>query len=131
MVNGASMRRELNQMVLLHALIFSLKAAQRAGHQPRWAKPTKNAVLLTPGAGAIRARLRLVLSWDTDIPTSIFMSLRLTVNMPGTVTSAEKQWRTGYGCHDRVRTRVFAMPAPVHGRYQVYINYFGGAVKRN
>lgn len=27
---------------------------------------------------------------------------------------------TGYG------PEIFAMPAPVHGRYQVYINYYGG-----
>ncbi len=27
---------------------------------------------------------------------------------------------TGY------ETEIFAMPAPVHGRYQVYINYYGG-----
>lgn len=81
----------------------------------------------TPGAGAIRARLRLVLSWDTDNT-----DLDLHVVTP----DGEHAWygntvlknsgaldmdvTTGYG------PEIFAMPAPVHGRYQVYINYFGG-----
>lgn len=61
------------------------------------------------------------------IPTSIFMSLRLTVNMPGYGNTVLKNSgaldmdvTTGYG------PEIFAMPAPVHGRYQVYINYYGG-----
>lgn len=60
------------------------------------------------------------------IPTSIFMSLRLTVNMQygNTVLknsgALDMDVTTGYG------PEIFAMPAPVHGRYQVYINYFGG-----
>ena len=81
----------------------------------------------TPGAGAIRARLRLVLSWDTDNT-----DLDLHVVTP----DGEHAWygntvlknsgaldmdvTTGYG------PEIFAMPAPVHGRYQVYINYYGG-----
>lgn len=60
------------------------------------------------------------------IPTSIFMSLRLTVNMRygNTVLknsgALDMDVTTGYG------PEIFAMPAPVHGRYQVYINYYGG-----
>lgn len=54
------------------------------------------------------------------------MSLRLTVNMRygNTVLknsgALDMDVTTGYG------PEIFAMPAPVHGRYQVYINYFGG-----
>ena len=81
----------------------------------------------TPGTGTIRARLRLVLSWDTDNT-----DLDLHVVTP----DGEHAWygntvlknsgaldmdvTTGYG------PEIFAMPAPVHGRYQVYINYYGG-----
>ncbi|MDU1271590.1 MAG: DUF2135 domain-containing protein [Escherichia coli] len=77
--------------------------------------------------GTIRARLRLVLSWDTDNT-----DLDLHVVTP----DGEHAWygntvlknsgaldmdvTTGYG------PEIFAMPAPVHGRYQVYINYYGG-----
>ena len=74
-----------------------------------------------------RQRLRLVLSWDTDNT-----DLDLHVVTP----DGEHAWygntvlknsgaldmdvTTGYG------PEIFAMPAPVHGRYQVYINYYGG-----
>lgn len=77
--------------------------------------------------GTIRARLRLVLSWDTDNT-----DLDLHVVTP----DGEHAWygntvlknsgaldmdvTTGYG------PEIFAMPAPIHGRYQVYINYYGG-----
>lgn len=83
----------------------------------------------TPGAGVIRARLRLVLSWDTDnTDLDLHVVTPGMANTPGTVTpGAEKQWCTGYGCHDGVRPRDFRhAKAPIHGRYQVYINYYGG-----
>ena len=98
------------------------------GHQPGWAKLTKMQFYSTPGTGTIRARLRLVLSWDTDNT-----DLDLHVVTP----DGEHAWygntvlknsgaldmdvTTGY------RNRIFAMPAPVHGRYQVYITMVGAA----
>lgn len=81
----------------------------------------------TPGTGAIRARLRLVLSWDTD---------NTDLDMHVVTPDGEHAWygnpalnnggaldidvTTGYG------PEIFAMPAPVKGRYLVYINYYGG-----
>lgn len=80
-----------------------------------------------PGAGAIRARLRLVLSWDTD---------NTDLDMHVITPDGEHAWygqpaldnggaldidvTTGYG------PEIFAMPAPLKGRYLVYVNYFGG-----
>lgn len=61
------------------------------------------------------------------IPISISMLSRPMANTPGTVNTVLKNSgaldmdvTTGYG------PEIFAMPAPVHGRYQVYINYYGG-----
>ncbi|POP45052.1 hypothetical protein CHU32_14165 [Superficieibacter electus] len=81
----------------------------------------------TPGTGAIRARLRLVLSWDTD---------NTDLDMHVITPDGEHAWygnqalnnggaldidvTTGYG------PEIFAMPAPLKGRYLVYVNYFGG-----
>ena len=77
--------------------------------------------------GAISRTFTAGLSWDTDNT-----DLDLHVVTP----DGEHAWygntvlknsgaldmdvTTGYG------PEIFAMPAPVHGRYQVYINYYGG-----
>ncbi|STI47573.1 DUF2135 family protein, function uncharacterised [Escherichia coli] len=127
-VNGASMPQRIESDVHLHALIFSLKAATACRSSALMGKADKKMQFYsTPGAGVIRARLRLVLSWDTDNT-----DLDLHVVTP----DGEHAWygntvlknsgaldmdvTTGYG------PEIFAMPAPIHGRYQVYINYYGG-----
>lgn len=81
----------------------------------------------TKGRGGISARLRVVLSWDTDNT-----DLDLHVVTP----DGQHAWygntllenggaldidvTTGYG------PEMFATPTPLQGRYLVYINYYGG-----
>lgn len=75
----------------------------------------------------IRARLRLVLSWDTDntdldlhVVTPDGEHARYGNTVLNNSGALDMDVTTGYG------PEIFAMPAPVHGRYQVYINYYGG-----
>ncbi len=115
-------------MVHLHALIFSLKAATACRSSARMGKANKkNAVLLNAGYRNDSCTFTAGCSWDTDNT-----NLDLHVVTP----DGEHAWygntvlknsgaldmdvTTGYG------PEIFAMPAPVHGRYQVYINYYGG-----
>lgn len=126
-VNGASMPQRIeSDGSFARPYIFTEGSNSVQVISPDGQSRQKMQFYSTPGAGAIRARLRLVLSGIRTIPTSIFMSLRLTVNMRygNTVLknsgALDMDVTTGYG------PEIFAMPAPVHGRYQVYINYFGG-----
>lgn len=77
--------------------------------------------------GATRARLRVILAWDTD-----HTDLDLHVIAP----DGQHAWygqrmlenggaidvdvTTGYG------PEIFATPAPLHGPYLVFVNYYGG-----
>lgn len=107
-----------------------VKVMGREFHDPLHSSPIVSApakLSVLDATGTIRARLRLVLSWDTDNT-----DLDLHVVTP----DGEHAWygntvlknsgaldmdvTTGYG------PEIFAMPAPIHGRYQVYINYYGG-----
>ncbi|CAK9886762.1 MAG: hypothetical protein XXXJIFNMEKO3_03208 [Candidatus Erwinia impunctatus] len=82
----------------------------------------------TNGQGGIPARLRVVLSWDSDNT-----DLDLHVVTP----DGQHAWygnralqnggaldvdvTTGYG------PEIFSTPTPLKGRYLVYVNYFGGS----
>ena len=127
-VNGASMPQRIeSDGSFARPYIFTEGSNSVQVISPDGQSRQKMQFYSTPGAGAIRARLRLVLSWDTDNT-----DLDLHVVTP----DGEHAWygntvlknsgaldmdvTTGYG------PEIFAMPAPVHGRYQVYINYFGG-----
>ena len=95
-VNGASMPQRIeSDGSFARPYIFTEGSNSVQVISPDGQSRQKMQFYSTPGTGTIRARLRLVLSWDTD--------------------NTE-----GYG------PEIFAMPAPIHGRYQVYINYYGG-----
>ncbi|BBU82452.1 hypothetical protein EIMP300_38520 [Escherichia coli] len=89
-VNGASMPQRIESdgsFDLLHALIFSLKAATACRSSAQMGKADKKCSFTQR---RVLGRFARVYGWFSPgirtIPTSIFMSLRLTVNMPGTVT---------------------------------------------
>ncbi|KXL86033.1 hypothetical protein AUS15_27495, partial [Escherichia coli] len=127
-VNGASMPQRIeSDGSFARPYIFTEGSNSVQVISPDGQSRQKMQFYSTPGTGTIRARLRLVLSWDTDNT-----DLDLHVVTP----DGEHAWygntvlknsgaldmdvTTGYG------PEIFAMPAPVHGRYQVYINYYGG-----
>lgn len=87
---------------------------------------TRRVQFYQTAAGQAQARLRVVLSWDTD-----GTDLDLHLITP----DGEHAWygnrvvkggaidvdvTTGYG------PEIFASPAPLKGPYQIYVNYFGG-----
>ena len=127
-VNGASMPQRIeSDGSFARPYIFTEGSNSVQVISPDGQSRQKMQFYSTPGTGTIRARLRLVLSWDTDNT-----DLDLHVVTP----DGEHAWygntvlknsgaldmdvTTGYG------PEIFAMPAPIHGRYQVYINYYGG-----
>lgn len=79
------------------------------------------------GSGAVPARLRIVLSWDTDNT-----DLDLHVVTP----DGQHAWYGGRQLHNGgaldmdVTTgygpEIFSSPAPESGQYLVYVNYYGG-----
>ncbi len=128
-VNGASMPQRVESdgsfiFMPLHPPYS--RQQQRAGcHQPGWAKPTKNAVLLMP----VQERFVHVYGWfsadgNTDLDLHVVTPDGEHAWYGNTVLknsgALDMDVTTGYG------PEIFAMPAPVHGRYQVYINYYGG-----
>lgn len=82
---------------------------------------------LTSGIGTIRVRLRLVFSWDTDNIDFDFYVVtfdgeyvwygNIVLKNSGVL---DMDVTTGYGFE------IFVMFALIYGRYQVYINYYGG-----
>lgn len=85
---------------------------------------------LNASGGATPAKLRVLLSWDSD-GTDLDLHLitpdgahiwygdRVAPN-GGTL---DVDVTTGYG------PEIFAMPAPIKGQYLVYVNYFGGGYR--
>ena len=106
-VNGASMPQRIeSDGSFARPYIFTEGSNSVQVISPDGQSRQKMQFYSTPGAGAIRARLRLVLWYgNTVLKNSGALDMDVT---------------TGYG------PEIFAMPAPVHGRYQVYINYYGG-----
>lgn len=108
-VNGASMPQRIeSDGSFARPYIFTEGSNSVQVISPDGQSRQKMQFYSTPGTGTIRARLRLVLSWDTDNT-----DLDLHVVTPDGEhawygnTVLKKQWCTGYGCHDGVRTRDF------------------------
>ncbi|UZE23135.1 DUF2135 domain-containing protein [Pseudomonas sp. B21-056] len=85
---------------------------------------------LNTSGGATPAKLRVLLTWDSDgtdldlhviTPDGahIWYGDRIAPN--GAVLDVDVT--TGYG------PEIFAMPAPIKGQYQVYLNYYGGGYR--
>ncbi len=127
-VNGASMPQRIeSDGSFARPYIFTEGSNSVQVISPDGQSRQKMQFYSTPGTGTIRARLRRFSRGIRTIPISISMLSR---------PDGEHAWygntvlknsgaldmdvTTGYG------PEIFAIPAPVHGRYQVYINYYGG-----
>ncbi|WP_058913493.1 YfaP family protein [Entomohabitans teleogrylli] len=81
----------------------------------------------TQGQGAIRSRLRIVLSWDTD---NTDLDLHVITPDGGHAWYGNQALSNGGALDMDVTTgygpEIFASPSPLRGRYLVYVNYFGG-----
>lgn len=79
------------------------------------------------GNGAIPARLRLVLSWDTD---NTDLDLHVVTPDGGHAWYGGRQLANGGALDVDVTTgygpEIFSSPAPESGQYLVYVNYYGG-----
>ena len=82
---------------------------------------------LNTSGGATPAKLRVLLTWDSDgtdldlhviTPDGAHIWYGDRVAPNGAVLDVDVT--TGYG------PEIFAMPAPIKGQYQVYLNYYGG-----
>lgn len=86
-VNGASMPQRIeSDGSFARPYIFTEGSNSVQVISPDGQSRQKMQFYSTPGAGVIRARLRLVLSGIRTIPTSTFTLLHLMANTPGTVT---------------------------------------------
>lgn len=81
----------------------------------------------TKGQGAISARLRVVLSWDTDntdldlhVVTPDGQHVWYGNTLLDNGGALDIDVTTGYG------PEMFSSPTPQKGRYLVYVNYYGG-----
>lgn len=79
------------------------------------------------GSGAIPARLRIVLSWDTD---NTDLDLHLVTPDGEHAWYRNRQLANGGALDLDVTTgygpEIFSSPTPVAGEYLVYVNYYGG-----
>ncbi|WP_145599490.1 DUF2135 domain-containing protein [Yersinia alsatica] len=79
------------------------------------------------GSGAIPARLRIVLSWDTD---NTDLDLHVVTPDGQHAWYGGRQLQNGGALDMDVTTgfgpEIFSSPAPDSGQYLVYVNYYGG-----
>jgi uncharacterized protein YfaP (DUF2135 family) len=121
-VNGNAMPLRLNDGEYVRAYSF---AAGSNSVEIRSGDKRETVQFYQTSAGQASARLRIILAWDTD-----GTDLDLHVITP----SGEHAWygqrviptgaidvdvTTGFG------PEIFSSPAPQHGLYQVYVNYYG------
>lgn len=85
---------------------------------------------LNTSGGATPAKLRVLLTWDSDgtdldlhlvTPDGAHIWYGDRVAPNGAVLDVDVT--TGYG------PEIFAMPSPIKGQYQVYVNYYGGGYR--
>lgn len=85
---------------------------------------------LNGGGGGTPAKLRVLLSWDSD-NTDLDLHLvtpdgeHIWYGNRGAANGAalDVDVTTGYG------PEIFAMPAPIKGQYLIYVNYYGGGYR--
>ena len=82
---------------------------------------------LNSGSGATRAKLRVLLSWDSD---NTDLDLHLITPDGAHIWYGDRVAPNGAALDVDVTTgygpEIFAMPVPIKGQYLVYVNYFGG-----
>ena len=85
---------------------------------------------LNAGNGATPAKLRVLLSWDSDgtdldlhVVTPDGAHIWYGDRVAPNGAALDVDVTTGYG------PEIFSMPAPIKGQYLVYLNYFGGGYR--
>jgi len=85
---------------------------------------------LNTHGGATPAKLRVLLTWDSDgtdldlhVVTPDGAHIWYGDRVAPNGAALDVDVTTGYG------PEIFAMPAPIKGQYQVYVNYYGGGYR--
>jgi uncharacterized protein YfaP (DUF2135 family) len=85
---------------------------------------------INAGSGATPAKLRVLLSWDSDgtdldlhVVTPDGAHIWYGDRVAANGAALDVDVTTGYG------PEIFSMPAPIKGQYLVYLNYFGGGYR--
>jgi uncharacterized protein YfaP (DUF2135 family) len=85
---------------------------------------------LNASGGATPAKLRVLLSWDSD---GTDLDLHLITPDGAHIWYGDRVAPNGAALDVDVTTgygpEIFAMPAPIKGQYLVYVNYFGGGYR--
>ena len=85
---------------------------------------------LNASGGATPAKLRVLLSWDSD---NTDLDLHLITPDGAHIWYGDRVAPNGAALDVDVTTgygpEIFAMPAPIKGQYLVYVNYFGGGYR--
>jgi uncharacterized protein YfaP (DUF2135 family) len=85
---------------------------------------------LNASGGAIPAKLRVLLSWDSD---GTDLDLHLVTPDGAHIWYGDRVAPNGAALDVDVTTgygpEIFAMPAPIKGQYLVYVNYYGGGYR--
>ena len=85
---------------------------------------------LNTSGGATPAKLRVLLTWDSD---GTDLDLHLLTPDGAHIWYGDRVAPNGAALDVDVTTgygpEIFAMPAPIKGQYQVYVNYYGGGYR--
>ncbi|MHB2141110.1 YfaP family protein [Pseudomonas monsensis] len=85
---------------------------------------------LNSSGGATPAKLRVLLSWDSD---GTDLDLHLVTPDGAHIWYGDRSAANGAALDVDVTTgygpEIFAMPVPIKGQYLVYVNYFGGGYR--
>lgn len=85
---------------------------------------------LNTSGGATPAKLRVLLTWDSD---GTDLDLHLITPDGAHIWYGDRVAPNGAALDVDVTTgygpEIFAMPAPIKGQYQVYVNYYGGGYR--
>ncbi|MNO66079.1 hypothetical protein D3C76_568600 [compost metagenome] len=87
----------------------------------------RRAQFYSSGAGRVPAKLRVLLSWDSD---NTDLDLHLVTPDGGHVWYGDRSLANGAALDVDVTTgygpEIIASPSPLKGQYLVYVNYYGG-----
>lgn len=90
----------------------------------------KRVQFLNSSGGATPAKLRVLLSWDSD---NTDLDLHLVTPDGAHIWYGDRSAANGAALDVDVTTgygpEIFAMPAPIKGQYLIYVNYFGGGYR--
>lgn len=130
-VNGIDMPQRIEEDgSFARPYIFSQGSNSIEVKSPDGQSSDKMQFYATKGSGTISARLRVVLSWDTD---NTDLDLHVVTPDGGHALYGGKLLENGGALDIDVTTgygpEMFSTPTPLKGRYLVYVNYYGGRSK--